>query len=272
MTREEYHQIPALNFSMAKWLLRSPAHFKAAQDEEREETEAMRIGTLVHAMVLEGKDLRDIYAIKPEGMSFSTKEGKAWRDAQTLPILTQDAADGIPRIAEAIARNPDAAAALHGCPVRERGITFQMRGMACKALLDCSGTDGNSWAIGDLKTAADASPREFARQAYKMHLDMQAAWYSDGLAAVEGLETPPWFFWIVAEKKSPFFNVLYQPDARMMESGRAKMAKALSRYIRCMETGEWPLPLTGIQTLELPHYAVIEEREEEEFHREGRAA
>ena len=48
----EYRSDPALNFSLAKHLLRGPAYFRAAVDEEQETTEAMHDGTLAHAMVL----------------------------------------------------------------------------------------------------------------------------------------------------------------------------------------------------------------------------
>lgn len=261
MTREEYRAHPALNYSLAKHLLTSPAHFKAAQDEEQEETDAMRIGTLAHAFVLEGKDLRSMYAIKPEGMTFVSKEGKAWRDAQTLPILTEKDANGLPRIADSIAANPHAAAALRGCSEREVPIIATMHGVECKALLDLRGTDGETWAIGDLKTALDASPDKFGRQAYQNHLDMQAAWYSDLNALVVGADTPPWWFWIVTEKKAPFYNVVYQPDERMMESGRNKVAKALGIYKRCVASGEWPMPTEGVRTLTLPSWVRIDDTE-----------
>lgn len=260
MTRETYRAHPALNFSLAKHLLKSPAHFRAAQDEEREETDAQRLGTLAHLMILEGKDTRDMFAIKPAGMSFATKEGKAWRDAQTLPILKEEDAEGLPRMAEAIAKNPEASAALKGCPMREKPILFSMHGVECKALLDCAGTDGSAWAIGDFKTTRDASPRGFSRTVSEMDYDMQIAWYADGLALAEGLEVPPWCFWIAAEKSAPFFNVLYQPDAEVLASGRRKIERALATFKRCTESGEWPFAITGLQTLPLPKWATVEGR------------
>lgn len=258
MTREEYRAHPALNFSLAKHLLKSPAHFKAAQDEEREETDAMRIGTMAHAMILEGKDLRSMYAIKPAGMSFAKADGKAWRDAQTLPIITEEEANALPRIAEAIAKNRDATAILSGCTFRERPVFATMHGVECKALMDACGFSATAWAVGDFKTAADVSPRKFSRTIFEMDYDMQAAWSSDLLALEQGLESPPWWFWIATEKKPPFVNVVYQPDAEMMESGRAKVEKALAIYKECTESGEWPMPLRGVQTLSLPAWAGIE--------------
>ncbi len=260
MTREEYRAHPALNFSLAKHLLTSPAHFKAAQDEEQEETEAMRIGTLAHSMVLEGKDLRDLYAIKPSGMSFATKEGKAWRDAQTLPILKEEEAEGLPRMAESIAANEDAAALLRGCAQVERPILFNLHGVECKALIDlCGANEARMWALGDFKTATDASPRQFPKAVADRHYDMQMAWYCDGLAIVEGLEMPPWCFWIAVEKKAPWLNVVYQAGAEVMESGRRKVERALTIYKECMERGEWPLPYRGIQPLYLPAWATARE-------------
>ena len=75
MTIKEYFAIDALNSSRAKLILRSADHFKSAEDEpEPEATESQNVGTCVHAMSIEGKDLRDTFAIKPEGMRFSTKE------------------------------------------------------------------------------------------------------------------------------------------------------------------------------------------------------
>jgi len=255
MTRKEYCQHPALNFSLAKHLLKSPAHFKAAQDEDREETEAMRIGTLAHSMVLEGKNLLDLYAIKTHGMSFASKEGKHWRDKQTLPILTQEDAEGIPRIAAAIADNPDARRILAGCKERETPIIATMHGVLCKALIDLHDPASGKWTVGDFKTAQDASPREFAKNAYKMDYDMQAAWYSDVVAIYYGIENPPWWFWIVAEKKPPFVNSVYVPSDEFMQSGRNKVERALTIYKECLASGEWPMPLSGIQQIELPAWA-----------------
>lgn len=277
MTRDEYRAHPALNFSRAKHLLTSAAHFKAASDEERAETDAMRLGTLAHSMVLEGKDLRGLYAIKPEGMSFATTEGKAWRDAQTLPILKEKDAEGIPFMAEAIAKNPDASALLLGCSQVERPILFTLHGVECKALIDLcgyamaadpvTGEKHAHWALGDFKTVADASLRKFQRTACEMHYDMQIAWYCDGLAIAENLTVEPWPFWIASEKKAPWLNVVYHPTAQMMESGRRKVLKALKLYDECCKSGEWPLPFRGTLDLDPPAWAM-----KEEPHREGAAA
>jgi hypothetical protein len=261
MTREEYREHPALNFSLAKHLLTSPAHFKAAVDEEQKETTAMLVGTMAHSMILEGKDLRDLYAIKPKGMSFANKEGKAWRDAQTLPIITEDDSNSIPAMADAISKNPDAATILRGCEHVERPIFFSMYGVECKALIDLCGQKEGRWAMGDLKTTNDASPRKFSSAAFDRHYDMQLAWSCDGLAMAEGLESEPWAFWLAIETSAPWVNAVYEPSAELMASGRRKMERALTIYKQCMETGEWPMPKWAT-VIEIPGYAKFKQEEQ----------
>lgn len=254
MTTQEYRTHPALNFSLAKHLLKSPAHFKAAQDEEREETDAMRIGTLAHAMILEGKDLRDMYAIKPAGMSFATKEGKAWRDAQTKEILKEEDANMLPKAAKAITDNPHASHIMKKCQHRETPIIGTIMGVPCKALLDCHGTDGVEWVIDDLKTTQDASPKGFAKAVVNFDLDLQMVWYQTLLANIEGLETPPFWIWTAIEKTPPYVNAVYTGE-EWIESGTRKLEIVIDRYKKCTESGKWPMPYRGINKLERPKWA-----------------
>jgi len=254
VTTAEYRAHPALNFSLAKHLLKSPAHFKAAQDEEREETDAMRIGTLAHAMILEGKDLRDLYAIKPAGMSFATTEGKAWKAAQTLPILKEEDANMIPKAAQAIADNPHAAHILKQCQFRETPIIGTIMGVPCKALLDCHGTDGKEWVIMDLKTTTDASQRKFGYTVKDMDYDLQCVWYSTLLANVEQIETQPFWVWLPVEKSAPHANEIYTAED-WIESGMRKMETVIDRFKECTASGKWPMPYHGITKLERPSWA-----------------
>lgn len=256
MTRDEYIALPGLNFSRAKHLLRSAAHFKAeTEDEEKETTEAQHIGTLAHAMVLEGKDLRSMFAVKPKGMSFANKEGKAWRSEQTLPILKEEDMDFVPAAADAISSDPHAAAILAGCPLREHGISGMMQGVQCKALLDLAGEGAGSWAIGDAKTCVDASPDGFSKAVFRSHYDMQIAWYADLLGIVEQLDSSPFAFWLAIEKPNAIAVPVYVATAQVLESGRRKVAKALDLYKRCLESGEWPAYSSGPLNLKVPKWA-----------------
>jgi len=254
MTTEEYRAHPALNFSLAKNLLKSPAHFQAALTETREPTSAMHIGTIAHAMILEGKVLADLCAIRPHGMSFVSKEGKAWKAEQTLPIISEDEESDLNLMTQAVRQNVYARSILMGCQHRETPLFASVMGVECKALLDCHGTDGEQWTICDLKTTQDASPRGFARSVADMHYDLQVAWYSAILAKHEQIETPPFWTWIAVEKKAPFVNVVYTAD-QWHESGLRKLEIVLDRYKECSASGKWPMPYQGIHQLEKPSWA-----------------
>lgn len=254
MTTEEYRAHPALNFSLAKSLLKSPAHFQAAKREVREPTSAMHIGTIAHALILEGLDITSHYAVRPAGMSFVTKEGKAWKAEQNKPIIGFDEAVDIHDMATAVGANANAAHLLKQCQHRETPIFASVMGVECKALLDCHGTDGQEWVICDLKTTQDASPRGFAKSVSDMHYDLQAAWYSTILAKSEQIENPPYWTWIAVEKKAPFVNVVYTAE-QWVESGMRKLETVLEKYKECTESGHWPLPYQGIHQLEKPSWA-----------------
>lgn len=248
MNATEYRQHPALNFSLAKHLLDSPAHFKAAQDEDHEPSEAMMLGTLTHAFVLEDKDLRDEYALKPDGMSFATKEGKAWRDAQTKPILADEKAQRVPLCADLLAKSRTVRKMLELCPMRETPIICEFRGVEIKALLDMH-SDG---LIADFKTAQDCTKRAFARKISDYHYDMQAAWYQVAHAAKYALDEPAPFYWLVVEMKQPFARAIYRASDRVIESGLEKMERAIELYKECLASGKWDLPEVELEEIDLP--------------------
>lgn len=261
--REAYEAIHAVNYSTLKHILRSPAHYQDSLKEKDEEDELrFAVGTLAHAMILEGKDLRDFYAIKPSGMSFATKEGKAWRDAQTLPILKEDDANSIPGMAEAIANDEEASAILRACQEREVSVRADIQGVACKGRLDGFGRDieGKS-IIADIKTTRDARRHAFSKRIAELHYDFQCEWYSRLKQAQDKLEQKPGAVWIVVENKSPFAVACYYPEADVWASGKKKVERALTLLMKCREENSWPGYASGIKPISMPKWANREDEE-----------
>lgn len=262
MTLAEYRSHPAVNFSTLKAILTSPAHYQAALSEPRKETPAMLIGTLVHSVILEARELPDIAAVKPDGLSLATKDGKAWKAeiaARNLPIISADDAGMIRGMAETVQQNPDAAAMLAVLQSRETPIIANLHGVECKGLLDAHGvsadpTYGVRHCIMDLKTTDDGSEHAFARNVARYHYDMQAAMYSDLLGIHENLENPPWFGWLVVEKSAPYTARVWDASD-WIERGRDKLIRALDALQECRESGTWPHPDQGINILTRPAWA-----------------
>lgn len=251
MNRTEYDAITdAVNFSTLKHILKTPAHYQdalAAKEEVKTEEEIKDdrtryiVGTLTHAFTLENKDLRQLFAIKPAGMSFAKTEGKIWKAEQTLPIITQEEADGAPRMAEAIAKDPDARAILDLCPLREHAIITEIHGVKCKALLDAYGSDEAKLPlIPDLKTTRDGSPYAWKKIVSDRDYDFQAEWYSRLTQAKYELEKAPQFVWITVENKRPFIVQCYYPEPDVWRAGRRKVERALNLLLECRKSGKWP--------------------------------
>jgi hypothetical protein len=254
MTTAEYRQHPACNFSSLKALLTSPAHYQAALAHKAEETEAMRLGTLVHGITLEGKEPHEMYAFKPDGLNLATKDGKEWRAAQTLEIMGNDKLAAALAMRESVMANVHAAHILSISPERETPLFSTIQGAPCKCLIDAHGTDGVEWWIADLKTTDDASPDAFARKVANFHYDLQAELYSEILSRHHQIETRPYWLWIAVEKTPPYTCAVYNAN-EWRESGEAKLDRVLQSWKECTASGEWPQPWQGINQLPKPKWA-----------------
>ncbi len=259
-----YREHQALNFSLAKHLLRSPAHFRAAQAAQEPETKAMLLGTILHGMVLEDKPISDFAAVRPDGLNLTTKAGKAWKESNPGPEITHDEWCDLLEMKMAIERHDCAIEALHACREREVELYATMRGAECKAKPDAIGTgwDGAPLIL-DLKTTDNASPEAFRKTIIQRNYEMQASWYCDLAAIALGWENEPRFAWIAVEKSPPYAVAVYECGSDFMAAGRAMCQKAIETYRECQEIGEWPGPADGWNVINPPAwYAYRNERGE----------
>ena len=80
--------------AMVPWLKANP----------QEPTDATRLGTACHARILTPALFYETYDVKPAGMTFASKEGKAWRDDPVRagkPILSHDEGVVVEQVFEA---------------------------------------------------------------------------------------------------------------------------------------------------------------------------
>ena len=247
MTISEYRAHSALNYSLAKHLLRSPAHYMQQKLNPQPPTLEMRIGTQVHRHV-EGVGIDAIQKPEhyPDDASDIWHGNKQWckewmKTADPDKTFSFDDFARIHETAWALDSSSLAQRLLKAAPERERAIVSEYRGTTIKALLDMVGTDADGRRfIVDLKTTDDASEGAFMRKAKKFKLAMQAAWYTNALAITEGLEYRPAFIWLVVETEAPHGIAAYVcPDAAM-EEGQQQMDAAIDLYNECADAGKWP--------------------------------
>lgn len=230
MNIQDYHNMTdRISKSGLDKIARSPAHFKTPQKE----TDAMRIGRIVHEYILEGVQN---YVTSPFDY-FRTKEAREWRDSQTLPIITAEEVERIHAMHAAVSRHP-AAAELLRSGIAEQTILFEepTTGAACRCRPDWMTSDG---VIVDLKTTDDASPAAFARSVRKYRYDVQAAFYLDGVEYATGIR-PEHFYFIAVEKSAPFGVAVYELSEGMIEDARLTYLEDLKTWQTCMERDDWP--------------------------------
>lgn len=248
-TRQEYNQINALNYSGAKMLLISPAHFKSYLTQPREETKALRVGSLTHAKVLQPEIVDDTFIVSPE-LDKRTKEGKllfeqfqAAAGSKTVISkdewqLTEDVSNTMKQI------------------IKRMNVTFlktefmfttELGGCPVKCAIDALGDDDYLY---DLKTCESASPRDFLRSVLQYRYALQAYFYR---SAFEGAFASrlKGFRFIAVEKEAPFAGAVYELGVEVMTSAAFDFEKAITLYKTCTALDAWPSYPEDVQVIDI---------------------
>jgi hypothetical protein len=256
LTNAEYHARPEISKSGLDLIRRSPLHYwnrYLNPDRQLEPpTEAMVIGSALHARVLEPLLYDTEYVVAPEGIDRRTKEGKLrWADfeaeAEGRTVLKGEDAARIELMAAAVHRHPAARTILRIPGQCEQSYfwTHDETGEACKCRPDWHSDDRRL--IADVKTTDDASPRGFMHSVLKYRYHVQAAFYSQGLGAEQ-------FLFIAVEKKPPFACAVYVTPPEFMERGLKEASEDLRLLATCRAENKWPGYGDEIQPLTVPNW------------------
>jgi hypothetical protein len=253
-TFAEYQAIDAVNWSSLKHMRRSPLHFKAALEENRDagDTDQRRLGRVVHTAVFEPDRLTKETVVW-EG---ERRAGKEWERFKELhhrkTIIRVDDAHRAIAIRDAV----------RGCPLAmpylatgqaEQVLQWKDRrtGLQCKARLDWF----NDAAILDLKTARNACHmRNFARDAFELGYFHQAAFYQRGLATVRGTAEGPPVLLVAVEPEPPHDVAVYRVSEDALHFVNEDIHKLLERVAECRASDRWPGTFADEQLLDMPKW------------------
>lgn len=238
-------------------LARTPAHYRYQRAHPSEPSEAMALGSAFHTLTLEPEKFDSEFIVTPDGINRRTKAGKeAWVffliEAQGKQILTADQRGRAQAMADSVRRHPLLQALLADGNKEQTVLwTDPDTGVPCKCRPDwlCDRLP----IIADLKSARDASPEVFARDAARYRYHVQEAMYMSGLS-VAGRPKDTWIY-IVCESDPPHFVALYQSGAAERQLGYRWFREDLVRYADCRFTDQWPAYPVEVQTLEYPAWA-----------------
>jgi exodeoxyribonuclease VIII len=121
----------------------------------------------------------------------------------------------------------------------------------CKGKVDFIRDDG---IVIDVKTAANASLKEFEKMIANHRYHVQAAFYLDGLNELTGKNFNTFVF-VVIEKTPPYEIGVYYLQEAAIDKGREEYKKNLEVYATCLKTNNWYGYSREIQPVGLPSWA-----------------
>jgi hypothetical protein len=286
-----YHSSAGVSRSGLMELKRSPYHYwyryLNPEREPEKTTPAMKLGELVHALVLEPSYFEERYCIPPElapvpkvellkdlVASLGKEEGrkeyeiqKAERDhivelnemvmasfanqTDMKEIIKPDMYMEARGLADVVLRDP-MAQQLFTDMKAEKSIYFTHKGtgLQCKVRPD-------AWLgtiVTDLKTCADARLWAFQSEAYKSGYFIQAAMMKQAFEAIgERLDQ---FIFFCVEKTPAKACVYYPVDEESLYHGEKEFDGLMYRLAECMQTNVWRSYETDF--LSYPNYAKYE--------------
>lgn len=258
----DYARDPGLSASVIKVLCQqSPLHAWTAHpglnpNYEPEHDAKMDIGTICHALLLEGENVAHvIQATKHEGQGkarrdtgvpvedYRTDAAKEERDAVRaagkVPILAHEMA-AVHGMLESCRRQLDSHleasdAFRFGKP--EQVIIWQEPGVRCKARLDW--LHDNLRVVDDFKTTSgSADPFSLSRNAAESAI--QASWYRRAVRSLHPDIDDVLFRFVTQETYAPFAVSVVSPGPDVLTLGDRKCDWAVSVWRCCVVENKWP--------------------------------
>lgn len=262
MSEADYRAVPALSFSGAKDLMRSPALFAWRIDHPRPDSTDFDLGHATESQLL-GVGAPIVVALDAEGEPFASWVPKARaerdriRDAGGTPLLLEQAA-AVDAMVRAVRSHPEAGKLLEpgrGHAQPSLFWTDDETQTAQRARLDwliVEGDDGRPEVI-DLKTTTDVRRRALAKTVDEYRYHWQDAHYTTGLAA-HGVDDVRFRF-VFVEKSPPHLVRLVELDEDAWHTGARFMATARRLYAKCLVGDDWPAYPPRTEVIGLPAYS-----------------
>ena len=251
---EKYAAQEGLRASDLKILKRSAAHWKAAQAEERDSTEALEFGKIFHAIVENGEKFLETYVVEPV-FTGKTKDGKdstrsaaakeakeAWySELKPGAIVVKEAwVPMLTGMSKAL-KSHRLVGNLVKDGVRETSLWVKdpSTGITLKCRPDFISAHG---VLVDFKTTRNAHPEEFFWDIFGTRgyfYSMQLAHYSHCLK-VAGISDGMSATIVAIEKEAPYGIMVYPLDIGNLGPGEQWREHLTQLYAKCLETGNWP--------------------------------
>lgn len=229
-----------LSFSTAKNLLESPAKFQWEVTNKLmytpdEPTEAMRLGSLIHTLVLEAHTLGDKFAISPDfGRTKADLEAKAEFAIENAgKIIVKD--KEIDKAERCIKYIPDAVMDIINAGNAEVEIIQPIADIPFKGFIDCY-VDNR---VIEVKTTSESSPDKLMASFFNLKYPMQAAIYGVLAQKQFGLDHYPNTTYLIIQTVAPYRSYFVPADKDYHLYGQKLLDKSLSIFNMAKREGLW---------------------------------
>lgn len=226
-----------LSFSSLKEFAKSPLHFIKYKTEEKEQTQAMKIGKAFHVAILEPDKFNTEYSVLLTDMlpfpdkDFRNTENKKAKEQFILEsanktILTEAEYSDIKQYCNIINLNQISKSLLSKVTKTEVKIEYTFNGLNFIGYIDGTG----SGLIVDLKKCADASPSTIKRTYFKDKWNLQGYLYChaiDDFAA----------FYNIAVDLESVTVVSYSSETK--EKSYNELLRLTDAFKRCVDGNLW---------------------------------
>lgn len=276
IAHETYLRWPLCSSSRLRTLQRSPAHMRAEIDTPRKQTDAMLLGSAVHAAILEPDTFASRYvtaqrctAVKKDKEQCANNgilcdpqlgwlcgvhcKGLPVANDPSLTVIAPEQMTTALAVRDSVLRHPRAKSLLSGDGENELSLCWvdAETGVRCKARYDR--LHRGLTTIVDVKTTDDAGRESFSKSIYSWGYHIQNAFYLDG-ARQSGLDAETFAF-VAVEKSAPFAVGVYVIEPEAQDYAYRQMRALLRRYAECVETGVYPAYGDDIEYIGLPKWA-----------------
>lgn len=266
----DYHALDAVSNTTLSYLKRGPWFAKFFR---KEGTDAMKLGTLIHAAILEPRTFNSRFIVMPE-FTGKTKDGRDsarskeaiqakadWLANQSpdAVILTPDDALLIEAIRASLKEHKSFMELVMGCMSEVTGV-WEREGIVCKAKADL--LNPKEGILIDVKSTKDASLEEFRRTLWNRGYDRQLAWYADGFSKALGRDIKEVYLLAIEKDLLPNERVrveLYRIPESVIKGGRARSDALFAEYAYWHNKGEWPLSISDGKVVDLTYPSFVRE-------------
>jgi hypothetical protein len=266
ISNETYHSDKsAVSSSALKKILKSPASFYSNYlDGGNEQTEAMRLGSIIHMAILEPKKFFSRYVKQPHfgdlrsTVNKKAKEEWAFNLEQTNPdavVLSEAEFIQIEGMVNSVSSHKDASSLLkHGNPEITGYFRDPITGIKCKIRPDLINFD--LMVLLDIKTTEDCTHESFSKSIWNYRYDFQMAYYYHGIECITG-KVPSYGIYMAIEKRPPYEVGVWVADDTLIRKGMEDYRKALDKLAQCLESNQWPAYQSTLETISLPRWATV---------------